>query len=40
MRYIGYSALLLLGLAGCSRKADAPVATEAIIEGLGTITLP
>ena len=36
MRYIGYSALLLLGLAGCSRKADTPVATEAIIEGLGS----
>ena len=27
--------LLLLALVGCSRKADAPVAAEAIIEGLG-----
>ena len=34
MRLVGHS-LLLLAIAGCSKKADAPVATEAIIEGLG-----
>jgi len=35
MTFARHSALLLLVLAGCTRQADAPVATEAIIEGLG-----
>ena len=31
---------MLLGLAGCSRKTDAPVATEAIVDGLGSHHFP
>ena len=39
MRSTRYSALVLLGLAGCNRTADVPVAKEAIIAGLGKPSL-